>query len=518
MKNKILFLALFFLVPFSARASVAFSEIMYDPQGTDSKHEWIEIQNTGTASIDLSKYKFNDGTSATNHALNAPPLNGGKGSMQLAAGAYAIIADDAATFAADFPAFSGTVIDSSFSLLNSQGTLQFMDCSSDTCVPSVTIAYASGMGGSNDGSSLQRNEAGSLSAAPPTPGAAFVPGSSLPAVTAGSDQAASGTTPTPADTGTTTVSDTNSTTATSTATGTNSATTTVTTTGGSSVSTTVQKPVVSTMKASLTVPKSAQVGVPSQMSVSVTGTAGERVTTGMFRVAFGDGTEHVGTPLSFDHIYSYPGTYVVQFIYKASEYGDTSPEVKVRMNIDVVQTSVTTKVNKDGSVTLGNAGTKEADLSNWKVESLSVMSDAPFVIPNGTVLLAGKTLTLPISMTHIPLAHTSIMALALPTGVVSSFDISQYANGTAPSTVKGRTEQVPLVAVEDGVAKETFQRMETDAQAEFSAAAVDAFEDPGVPESCGMLLACISGMLALLGISVYMLRRVVLRTQSEELP
>ena len=270
------------------------------------------------------------------------------------------------------------------------------------------------------------------------------------------------------------------------------------------------------MKAVLTVRKSLEVGVPSPMSISVLGTSGEHINSGSFRVAFGDGTEHVGTPLSFDHIYSYPGTYVVQFVYKANDYSDSAPEVRVRINVEVIQTSVSIKVNKDGSVTLANTGTKEADLSNWRVQSLSTLSDAPFVLPSGTVLLAGKSMTLPLSVTHIPQAHTSIMAITLPTGVVSSFDISQYTTQSSSTSVKGITEEISLVQSEQATAVKNFEHIEKGEESQISATAIDAFEDLGIPESPGMILVFIFGMLAILAGSVLLLRRVVLRADSPQ--
>lgn len=42
----------------TARAEIILSEIMYDPQNTDTNREWVEIFNTGTAAVSLSGWQF----------------------------------------------------------------------------------------------------------------------------------------------------------------------------------------------------------------------------------------------------------------------------------------------------------------------------------------------------------------------------------------------------------------------------------------------------------------------------
>lgn len=79
-----------------------------------SDHEWIEIYNKGTTSVDLTGWKFfEDGT---NHGLAAF-----RGGLSIGAGEYAIIADVAANTASDYPSFTGTLIDSSWTTLTETG-------------------------------------------------------------------------------------------------------------------------------------------------------------------------------------------------------------------------------------------------------------------------------------------------------------------------------------------------------------------------------------------------------------
>ena len=78
------------------------SEVMYDVSGTDSGREWIELQNTGSTPVDLTSLKLFEAN--TNHSLVES-----QGSATLAAGGFAIIADDPAKFKVDWPNFAGVI-------------------------------------------------------------------------------------------------------------------------------------------------------------------------------------------------------------------------------------------------------------------------------------------------------------------------------------------------------------------------------------------------------------------------
>jgi len=155
--SKIIFCLLamggFFIWPifvFGATNEVVISEIMYDLPGTDSKHEWIEILNTSDTEIDLTGWKFNDGS---NHLLNEPPKNGGQGSLKILAGEYLILTGDATTFLTDHPGFSGTVIDTVMSLKNTSATLKILDSEGNE-IDSVT--YENAWGADGNGKTLEK--------------------------------------------------------------------------------------------------------------------------------------------------------------------------------------------------------------------------------------------------------------------------------------------------------------------------------------------------------------------------
>lgn len=85
---------------------------MYDPEGSDTKREWVEIYNDSETAIDLSGWKFYE--SSVNHGLTFLD-----GSSILKSKGYAVIVDEKKSFMLDYPEFKGMLIDSSFSLSNS---------------------------------------------------------------------------------------------------------------------------------------------------------------------------------------------------------------------------------------------------------------------------------------------------------------------------------------------------------------------------------------------------------------
>jgi len=154
-------LSLFYPNMISAQESIIINEVMYDLEGSDSDREWIELKNVGEQSVDLSNWKFEE--SGTQHKLTSY-----QGTLNLDPQQYAVIVDKVENFLADFPGFSGTIFDSSFSLSNSGETLNLRDSKDGEIVSELT--YSSDLGASGDGNSLQRNENGNFIPAIPTPG------------------------------------------------------------------------------------------------------------------------------------------------------------------------------------------------------------------------------------------------------------------------------------------------------------------------------------------------------------
>jgi hypothetical protein len=135
------------LVPLSIGAQVRISEILYDPEGSDAKREWVEVFNSGSDSVDLATYFLLE--NAVYHKLIAQ-----SGSI-LEAGAYAIIADSVPDVLADHPDFTGLIFDSAFSLTNTGETIGIANAQK---VIVDEFTYAASMGAAGDGQSIQITE------------------------------------------------------------------------------------------------------------------------------------------------------------------------------------------------------------------------------------------------------------------------------------------------------------------------------------------------------------------------
>lgn len=138
-----------FLKTPSAQASIIVNEIMYDLSGADDKHEWVELYNPDTADVDLTDWKFNDGS---NHKLNPPAAdNGGRGSLILPTDGYLLLADDADTLASDLPNYQGTIIDTVMDLNNTGDTLKILNADGQEI---TAVVYNKEMGAAGNGKTL----------------------------------------------------------------------------------------------------------------------------------------------------------------------------------------------------------------------------------------------------------------------------------------------------------------------------------------------------------------------------
>ena len=153
--KKILIIFLFLFSLPVINASIIINEIMYNPQGVDGSHEWIEIYNGGEEDINLEDYRFFENNQ--NHGLN---LIHGDNSI-ISEDEYLIIADNAETFLQDHENFPRTVLDSTFSLSNT-GEYIALKNSSGSIIDEVN--YSSNWGNREDYSlelknpSLNNNE------------------------------------------------------------------------------------------------------------------------------------------------------------------------------------------------------------------------------------------------------------------------------------------------------------------------------------------------------------------------
>lgn len=151
-------------VPCVATAAVTITEAMYNPAGSDTGREWIELHNSGSEAVELTSgqkgWKVNDGA---NHIL--------ANTLTVPPGGFVIIASNPVAFAAQYG--SGLVVTkSAISLNNTSGTLSLLDAEGKVV---DTVSYIKTLGGFEDSMSLHR-VGSTFASGVPNPGALPAPG------------------------------------------------------------------------------------------------------------------------------------------------------------------------------------------------------------------------------------------------------------------------------------------------------------------------------------------------------
>lgn len=146
------------LIPIATgQPQLQITEIAYNPVGSDRQEEWLEILNTGSRPVTIAAGSGSTAwriqTSGQNHTLtnlSGPPT--------LGVGERLVIARDGAHFLSRFPAYTGRLAESSFSLTNSGGTIRLSTDGGATWL--VEESYRPEDGGNGDGRTLERENSG----------------------------------------------------------------------------------------------------------------------------------------------------------------------------------------------------------------------------------------------------------------------------------------------------------------------------------------------------------------------
>ena len=344
---------LFYAVP--VQAGIVINEIMYDLDGGDV--DWIEVYNPDSTEIDLTSLKLLVDNSDSNHTVSKY-----SDSAALSPGGYVLIVPsaDVSDYVNKWGSV-GNIFTASFSLPNDNAKVEIN--AGDKNTPVVSESYTSSLGASGDGKSLQK-VSGSWVAAVPTPGA----------INAG-----------------TTENKTN----------TNTGTNTTTSTSGGSSTTTTQTPVAPKPKTSEPPKMSAEIisktvfpaRVKAVFDASVLGYNQEKLIRGKFIWNFGDGeTLEESESKKVEHIYYYPGEYVVTFDYYGYYYS-ADPEVSDRQTVKVISPDIIISSVGSGTdtfVEISNKTKYESDLSGWVL----VSSGKQYTIPKRTFILPEKSIIL----------------------------------------------------------------------------------------------------------------------------
>ncbi len=366
LSSKYLFLLPIVFMPFLVRADISVTEIMYDHSGSDTDFEWVEFYNSGSDTVSLSGWKFNDGSS---HTLNEPPLNGGMGSLEIGPNEYVVFAGNATAFLSEYVSYSGTLIDTVMSLANTTDTVSLVD---DTGATVANYTYSSESGGVGDGTSLSKI-GGVWQSGSPSPGES------------NSESTDSG--------GSSEISD-------------NTDYVTSTTEEDADFLDFVPPEDNVEILSDIVIVS----GMSSEFDSLLKKSNGDISRSGNYMWNMGDGTQYVFKPAKrFEHTYYYPGEYMIVLDYYST--GSVEKDDTDRLVVKVVDASIVAKILTGGAIEISNTSKYEQDLNGWVVES----DYASYKFPSSSILLAGKKVILPPRNTHFP-SNISKIILRYPNG------------------------------------------------------------------------------------------------------
>lgn len=356
-------LILFFIIISTANAQVVINEIMYDIPGSDGGREWVEIKNTDNASVDLSDWRFNDGS---NHILLISEEKGGQGSFVIGVGEYVILASDAIQFLSEYNGFSGTVIDTVMSLgQQNDRTYTLSLIRSDGAVEN-TASYNTALGALGDGNSLQIVSGNWIAKSP----------------TAGAQNASQG--------GTEAESDTESSQAENQLAPLNS---------GSSFPTEPQ------IFAYAGEDKNVIVGADTMFEGKSFGLEKKPLINARYVWNFGNGETKEGK--SVLHYYKYPGEYAVVLNVSSGEFSASHRIITKAFKADISISSV-----EDDFIEIFNKTNQELNFSFWQLR----LGGDYFTIPKNTIILPNKKLIFSSDITKLDTKNKKDVFLLYPNG------------------------------------------------------------------------------------------------------
>lgn len=352
-----------------AYANLEITEVMYDPAGANISHQWVEVYNNGTDSIDLSDWSLTD-YDTTWHFRSISSDD----STILNPNSYALIAktSNLVDFKSKNPNLGGQILRANITLGADSGQIGL---SSDKKNIISEVSYSGIM---NNGNSLQKIE-GIWNESSPTPGITNT--QSNTAVTTES-----------------TSNNDNNSTATSSSIDTSTSINTDVNTNNNSSSSSTSKILISDsgeykITTKIISPKIITAGLPFYISSLTTTNKKETLAIGRYVWNFGDGSSFESqSRQEFEHTYNYPGEYVLSLSFFNNHFEKT-PSATNRMIIKVISADII--INSVGNETdsfieFENKSNYEIDLSGFIITA----GTHNFIIPSGTIILPNHKLKL----------------------------------------------------------------------------------------------------------------------------
>ena len=339
---------MFFYCAHFAFANLEITEVMYDPQGANTSHQWIEVYNSGPNSIDLSTWSVTDHDTSWHFRTISSDS-----STSLSPNSWAIIAktSNLTDFKNKNQNLSGQILKANITLGASSGEIGL---SSDKKNIISEVSYFSLM---DNGNSLQLIN-GEWVESTPTPGKENV--LNIDEETTAGDTA--------------NIYDNSDITSTDEV-------------------TSNEKLTVLKITTKIISPKIVIAGTPFSLSSLTTTNRSETYTVGNYVWNFGDGmVSKIYTSGPFDYMYEYPGEYSVTLSYFDSIFNKIADSTN-KFVIKVVPSEIFVSAvgnTDDPFIEIENKSKYEITLSNWIVTAGSHY----FIIPVGTIILSGKKIKL----------------------------------------------------------------------------------------------------------------------------
>lgn len=189
------------------------------------------------------------------------------------------------------------------------------------------------------------------------------------------------------------------------------------------------------IKAKILVNTLAFTGEPLSIKTNVTGFSNESVVLGRAYWNFGDGAslEQINNFEKFQHIYYYPGEYVLSLEYYQNSFSKT-PETSGKVIIKVVPTSVViSKVGdaKDFFIELSNNAPSDIDISGWIINANGKI----FVLPKNSVIISKRQMTISGKITGFAYGDQYNLKLFSGTGE----QVFNYSPGALPVKILAKS-------------------------------------------------------------------------------
>lgn len=410
-------------------SALIISEINFDPNGSDTDREWIEVFNETQNSIDLSQIKFFENN--VNHGIDSV-----SGDVNIMSGEYVVVVQDLNKFKIDFPSYSGKIFQSSFSLSNSGEILSLKSKEGNTL---TTVNYGNYLSGVTSGQTVVLDGT-NYTKANPNPGSGnLVVGQNTMVDTSTSGDSGSST----------------------------NSTTTNSTSNNNSTTTDANGNFVSPIyyhrsywpeseKVYLEIGENKIGLVGADIDFVANAVMGDKrpVTSANYFWSFGDGETSEGKKVF--HIYKYPGEYTVD-----AEVYSGGNKKESRIYVKIIEPEIAIKFaekNSEKFVELTNKTKDEIDIGGFQIKSSGGEFEKVSTLPKKLSLMPLKKVA--ISQETLKFAtSTTAVSLLMPNGkIISESKISSLANNNPIKSTIYQQANIASNTVVSVFTKEEFEK------------------------------------------------------------